>query len=40
MQDEQMPKRLLYVKTSVRRTVRRPRSIRLEKVNTDALEMW
>jgi hypothetical protein len=44
MEDEQMPKRLLYAKTSGRRNVGRPRSRWLDDVNTDArrmgIRMW
>jgi hypothetical protein len=39
MEDEQMPKQLLYAKTSGRRNVGRPRSRWLDKVNTDARRM-
>jgi hypothetical protein len=36
MENEQMPKRLLYAKTSGRRNVGRPGSRWLDEVNTDA----
>jgi hypothetical protein len=44
MDDEHMPKRLQYAKTSGRRNVERPRSRWLDEVNTDArrmgIRMW
>jgi hypothetical protein len=40
MEDEPMPKRLLYAKTTGRRNVGRPRSRWQDEVNTDARIMW